>query len=355
MIDLQSIRGPRDIVALSMEERIELAEAVRELIIRTVCRTGGHLAPSLGVVELTIALLSIFDPPDDRVVWDVGHQTYPYKILTGRAAEFETIRQRGGLSGFPRRDESPFDAFGTGHSSTGISAALGFALARDRAGGSNRIVAVVGDGAMTGGMALEALNHLGHTGTDMIVVLNDNRMSISRNVGGLSRYLTRLITDPTYNRLRNDLWNMLGRVPLGDRMRHAAHVLGEGLKSLIAPTTIFDDFGIRYVGPVPGHDLPALTAVLERVTDLRGPVLVHVVTVKGKGYEPAEENASKFHGISGSIREEQPEPAPGFTSVFSDSMVSLGEKDDRIVAVTAAMPDGTGLSEFASRFPQRFF
>lgn len=351
---LDGISSQRDIPALSIEDRMQLADEVRERVIQVVCQTGGHLASSLGVVELTIALLSVYSPPRDRIIWDVGHQTYPWKLLTGRSGRFHTIRQSGGLSGFPKRSESPVDCFGTGHSSTSISAALGFAIARDLSGSNGRVVAVIGDGAMGGGMALEGLNNLGHANTDLTVILNDNEMSISRNVGAMSGHFTKLITDPRYNRLRNEIWNALGKIPsLGDRMRKAAHIVSSALKMTFVPDTLFDGFGIRYIGPVPGHDLPALTGVLQRVSQLRGPVLVHVVTTKGKGYEPAECDATKYHGISG-VRK-QPAERKTFTAGFSDALMRLAGKDDRIVAITAAMPDGTGLTGFAERFPKRFF
>jgi 1-deoxy-D-xylulose-5-phosphate synthase len=352
---LETISCPADVRGLSIEERVDLADEVRRRIIEVVCATGGHLASSLGVVELTIALLSVYEPPRDKVIWDVGHQCYPYKLLTGRCRDFHTVRQSGGLSGFTKRSESPCDAFGAGHSSTSISAALGFARARDLAGRGERVVAVIGDGAMTGGMALEGLNNLGHSNTDMTVVLNDNKMSISRNVGGLSSYLARILTDSTYNRMRNEVWNLLGKIPsLGERMRRAARVVGAGLKKgLVAPATVFDEFGVRYIGPLPGHDLPLLTGVMGRVAELPGPVLVHVITQKGKGYSPAEEDATGFHGVSGS-RSESPE-GERFTDAFSDEMVRLGDEDGRVCAITAAMPDGTGLVRFAEACPDRFF
>ncbi len=351
---LDSIGGPADIRRLSLEERTLLAEEARRRMVEVICRNGGHLASSLGVVELTIALLTVYDPPRDVILWDVGHQSYPWKLFTGRVSDFGAIRTMGGPSGFPRRSESPCDAFGTGHSSTAISAAIGFAKARDISGGGGRVVAVVGDGAMTGGMALEGLNNLGHTRTDMTIILNDNEMSISRNVGAISRHLTRLITDPTYNRMRDELWNLLGRfTSLGERMRSAGRTAGAALKkTLVSGKTIFDDFGVRYVGPVPGHDIPTLTAVLDRVSRLRGPVLVHVVTRKGKGYEPAECDATIWHGVAGCTAGRG---SRSFTGAFSDTLVRVGGEDRRVVAVTAAMPDGTGLSEFAARYPDRFF
>ncbi|MFO8184015.1 MAG: 1-deoxy-D-xylulose-5-phosphate synthase [Candidatus Aegiribacteria sp.] len=351
---LNGIKGPEDVARLSMEERLALVDEIRSAIISVVSSTGGHLASSLGVVELTVALLSVYSPPRDKIIWDVGHQCYPWKLLTGRGEEFHTIRQSGGLSGFPRRDENPCDAFGAGHSSTSISAGLGYALARDSRGDNYRIVAVIGDGAIGGGMALEGLNYLGHTGTSMLIILNDNEMSISPNVGAISSHLTTLITDPRYNRIKKEVWNALGLIPsLGDRVRDAAHAVTAGLKkTLVTPETLFDDFGVRYIGPVPGNDLAALTGVLQRLSGIRGPVLLHILTKKGKGYQPAELDATGYHGVSGNgggrgVRET-------FTSAFSRTMVRLGQQDDRVAAVTAAMPDGTGLVEFAARFPDRF-
>jgi 1-deoxy-D-xylulose-5-phosphate synthase len=351
---LDRISSPEDVKALSLEERLVLVDEIRTRILSVVSRTGGHLASSLGVVELTVALLSVYDPSVDRIIWDVGHQTYAWKLLTGRSGRFHTIRQAGGISGFPKRSESPYDAFGTGHSSTSISAAVGFAMARDLSGGSGKVVAVIGDGAITGGMALEALNHLGHIRTDALIILNDNEMSISPNVGAISRHLTRIITDHRYNRIKKDVWNALGRLPnLGDRVRKAAHAVSMGLKkTLLNPETIFDGIGVRYIGPVPGHDLAALTGVLQRVSEIPGPVLLHLETKKGKGFEPAEQDATGYHGISASPS--RPASRESFTSAFSRTMVELGSEEPSLVAITAAMPDGTGLSEFAERFPRRF-
>lgn len=352
---LEKITSAADVAELSMEERLALVDELRNTIVSVVSSTGGHLASSLGVVELTVALLSVYSPPRDKIIWDVGHQCYPWKLLTGRAERFGTIRQSGGLSGFPRRDESSCDAFGVGHSSTSISAALGYALARDIRGDDYSVVAVIGDGAVGGGMALEGLNHLGHTGTGMLIILNDNEMSISPNVGAISSHLTRLITDPRYNRIKSDVWNALGKIPsLGDRVRNAAHAVSAGLKkTLVSPETLFDDFGVRYIGPVPGNDLAAITGVLQRVSGIPGPVLLHIITKKGKGYEPAELDATGYHGVSGDAAGVRVRDT--FTSAFSRTMVRLGEEDSRIVAITAAMPDGTGLVEFSRRFPDRFF
>lgn len=351
---LDRISGPGDVKALSPEEKTALAEEVRRRIVDVVCCTGGHLASSLGVVELTVAILSVYDPEVDRIVWDVGHQTYPWKLLTGRRARFHTVRQPGGLSGFPRRDESPCDCFGTGHSSTSISAALGFALARDLRGENHRVAAVIGDGSMTAGLAFEGLNNLGQSHTDMTVILNDNKMSISPNVGAISKHFTKLITDPRYNRLRDEVWNTLGKLPtVGDTMRRAAGYAGAAVKKTIMnPVNIFDEFGVRYIGPVDGHDIPLLTAVLARVSEMKGPVLVHVVTRKGKGYEPAECEPVDFHGVSGASGGRQGE---SFTSTFGRVVTDMARSDGNIVAITAAMPDGTGLTCFAGAHPDRFF
>lgn len=351
---LDRIDRPGDVASLEPEERAVLADEIRKRIIDVVCCTGGHLASSLGVVELTVAMLSVYDPEVDRIVWDVGHQTYPWKLLTGRRLRFHTVRQSGGLSGFPKRDESPCDCFGTGHSSTSISAALGFALARDLRGEKHRVAAVIGDGSMTAGLAFEGLNNLGHCHTDMTVILNDNRMSISPNVGAISRHFTKLITDPRYNRLKDEVWNTLGKLPtVGDTMRRAAGYAGAAVKkTIISPVNLFDEFGVRYIGPVDGHDIPLLTGVLSRVSELRGPVLVHVVTKKGKGYHPAEEEPVGFHGVSGAAASI---PGESFTSVFGATLAEMAGEDRSIAAITAAMPDGTGLTPFSEAHPERFF
>lgn len=351
---LDRLTEPSFVSDLSIEERVLLAEEIRERIIGVICNTGGHLASSLGVVELTIALLTVYDPVIDRIIWDVGHQTYPWKLLTGRIELFHTIRQTGGLSGFPKRSESRYDVYGTGHSSTSISAALGFARARDLAGRDERVVAVIGDGAMTAGLAFEGLNNLDSGETDITIILNDNEMSISKNVGALSKHLNKLLTDQTYNRFKDGIWHALGKVPsLGDRMRIAAHEASSAIKKTIATrATIFEEFGVNYFGPIPGHDLAALTAVLDRVKRLRGPVLVHVVTKKGKGFKPAECQPRSHHGVNGVA---VPRPGRTFTSAFSAGMLKAASSDRSVVAITAAMPDGTGLSAFADKFPDRFF
>ncbi len=351
---LDKIQNPGQIAKLSLEERVTLASEIRERIIGVICNTGGHLASSLGVVELTIALLAVYDPSEDRIVWDVGHQTYPWKLLTGRRELFHTIRQTGGLSGFPRRSESAYDVFGTGHSSTSISAALGFACARDISGRNERVVAVIGDGSMTAGMALEGLNNAGAAKTDITIILNDNEMSISRNVGALSKHLNKLLTDPMYNSFKDGIWKALGKVPsLGERMRIAAHEVSSAIKkTIVTPASIFEEFGVSYFGPIPGHDLAALTGVLSRVKKLSGPVLLHVVTKKGKGYRPAESQPVSHHGVSGVKSKAS---GAKFTSCFSEAVLEAAENDSAVVAITAAMPDGTGLNRFAEKYPGRFF
>lgn len=358
---MSHINSPQDLKSLSIKELKELAHEIREEIIHTVSKTGGHLAPSLGVVELTLALHKVFDTPNDKIIWDVGHQTYAHKLITGRREQFHTLRTYGGISGFPRIEESEYDAFGTGHSSTSISAALGIVTARDLKGDKFKVIAVVGDGAMTAGMAYEGLNQTGFMRKDMIVVLNDNGMSISENVGGLARYLNKIIMTPAYAHLKADVWDLLGKLPkdLSERARVAARKLKEGLKSFIVPTILFEELGFEYIGPLNGHDIRTLIENFEYVKKIKGPVFVHVITEKGRGYEPAVNNPSKFHGL-GSFDEVSGEVVentltPTYTDVFSDTIVELASNDSRIVAITAAMPDGTGLNKFRSTFPDRFF
>lgn len=353
------MRGPEDLKGLTPAELNRLAEEIREKIIVTVSKNGGHLAPSLGVVELTLALHTVFDSPRDKIIWDVGHQSYAHKILTGRAAEFDTLRLYGGISGFPKRKESPHDVFETGHASTSISAALGMAKARDLRGDKNAVVAVIGDGSMTGGMAFEALDHAGHDGTDLIVVLNDNRMSIAPNVGALSAYLTRLRTDPKYFRAKADIEGALKRIPrIGKAVAGAVKELKETIRHLVVPGQLFEELGFSYYGPIDGHDIPMVQQTLRSARKIRGPVLVHVITQKGRGYKPAENFPDKFHGggpfdiVTGA----RPRSTGlTYTDVFGQTLVRLAGEDPRIVAVTAAMPEGTGLTAFARRFPDRFF
>ncbi len=357
---LDSIHSPADLKRLPPEALPEVAAEIRERIIQVVSTSGGHLAPSLGTVELTIALHYVLDTPRDILIWDVGHQCYGHKILTGRNDRFDTLRQEGGLSGFPRRVESEYDAFGTAHASTAISAALGFACARDLAGATHRVVAVVGDGALTGGLAYEGLNQAGHIGANLLVVLNDNAMSISPNVGAIARYLTRLTSAPVYRRLEADIWELLGKLPAGGKARHLASRIKEGMRSLVFPNVIFEELGFKYYGPIDGHDLATLVEVLRQLREVKGPVLLHTLTVKGKGYKLAEEDARKFHGVgsfdklTGASAKKSPSAAPSYTEVYGQTLIELAERDPSLVAITAAMTDGTGLTKFATRFPERF-
>jgi len=331
----------------------QLAQEIRDTIIQTVARNGGHLAPNLGVVELTLALHLVFDSPRDRIVWDVGHQTYAHKLITGRRARFATLRRRGGLSGYPRPSESPHDHFGTGHASTAISAALGMAVARDLAGEDHAVVAVVGDGALTGGMALEALNHAGHLAVDLIVVLNDNSMSIAPTLGALAGYLARVRSDPTYHRVKEEMEQLIKRIPrVGDGLAQMAERMKGSLKYLVVPGMLFEELGFTYLGPVDGHNLGALQRVLTRAREIRGPVLVHAVTKKGRGYRPAEESPETYHGVASGAA---PKGLPTFSQVFGNKMLQLAANYPRLVAVVAAMPEGTGLGPFSKQHPHRFF
>ncbi|MCK5679624.1 1-deoxy-D-xylulose-5-phosphate synthase [bacterium] len=360
---LKKIENPEDLRALTVENLPQLAAEIRTLIIETVARTGGHLASSLGVVELTIALHYVFATPRDLLVWDVGHQAYAHKILTGRMERFATLRQSGGLSGFPKREESEYDTFDVGHSSTSISAALGMALAAELTNKRQRSVAIIGDGSMTAGIAFEALNHAGALDRNLIVVLNDNEMSISPNVGAMSAYLNRILTGSTVNRLRHDVKSVLTNIPkVGESVFRMVKRAEESFKGFVIPVgTIFEDLGFQYVGPLPGHDLEALIETFENVSHLDGPVLAHVVTKKGKGYAPAETHPSLFHGVgpfdvaSGKkIVSEKPTP-PSYTSVFGQTLVKLAALDERVVGITAAMPAGTGVEVMAERFPDRVY
>ncbi len=355
---LRGYSGPSDLRNLSLEELRELAQEVRDYIIQTTSRNGGHVGPSLGVVELTIALLRVFDPPTDTIVWDIGHQGYAWKILTDRKERFHTLRQHRGVSGFLRREESVYDAFGAGHSSTSISAALGFRVAKDLRGDRSYVVAVIGDGAMSAGMAFEALNNAGHLRPErFIVVLNDNEMSISPNVGALSTYLNRIISGHFVQESRQKIKRFLKH--FGETPLRFMKLTEEFFKGLISPGIIFEELGFNYIGVIDGHDLPSLEKTLQNVKEIRGPVLLHVVTKKGKGYRPAEEDPVKWHGVapykveSGEIIK-KPSP-PTWTSVFGKAIVELAEMDERVVVITPAMKEGSGLVEFAERFPDRFF
>ena len=355
---LAGIKDPSDLKRLPREALPELAQEIRDRIIQVVSCTGGHLAPSLGTVEITIALHAIYDTPRDILIWDVGHQAYGHKILTGRNSRFDTLRQEGGLSGFPRRMESEYDAFGTAHASTAISAALGFACARDLARGNHSVIAVVGDGALTGGLAYEGLNQAGALGTDLLVVLNDNSMSISPNVGAIARYLTRLSSSPTYRRLEHDVWELLGKVPAGGRARKLVSRVKEGMKNLIIPNILFEELGFKYYGPIDGHDLPNLLEILSQLKEVKGPVLLHTLTRKGKGYKFSEDDARKYHGVASFDKltgaSAKKPAAPTYTEVYGQTLLQIAANDPKIVAISAAMADGTGLAKFATTYPDRF-
>lgn len=356
---LDQIVEPSDLKNLSLCCLEKLAGEIREFLIEKISRTGGHIASNLGVVELTIALHTVFHTPDDKIVWDVGHQIYVHKILTGRKNDFINIRQIGGISGFPKISESVHDSFNTGHSSTSISAALGMARARDLLEQNYNVVAVIGDGALTGGMAYEALNDAGNSKTNLIVVLNDNEMSISKNVGGMSRYLSRIRTEPIYFKVRDDFQSLVEKIPaIGNSAKKVLHRVKGSLKSLLLPGMLFEELGFRYYGPIDGHNISEMQEVMKKVKGMKGPIIIHVCTTKGRGYSPAEEKPQKFHGISpfdvatGQVKKLI---NGSFSNVFGRKLTELAEKHKDIVAITAAMPEGTGLNYFCEKFPKRFF
>ena len=357
---LSKVNDPADIRRLTLPELNRLAQDIRERIIQTVASSGGHLASSLGTVELTLALHYVFNTPDDRLIWDVGHQSYAHKIITGRKDRFATLRKKGGLSGFPKRAESIYDTFNVGHSGTSIAAAAGFAEASCLKGEKRKTVAVIGDGSMTTGMAFEGLNWSGDRKKDMIIVLNDNEMSISPNVGALSAYLNQLMTGHTVTRLKTDLKNFLKSIPgIGEQVFKMSRQLEESLKNMVVPGTLFEYLGFTYVGPLEGHRLDYLIKNFENVRDLPGPVLVHVITQKGKGYRFAEENSPTYHGIPPfdveTGKAHVTSNIPSYTQVFGRTLIELARNDDRIVAITAAMSEGTGLDRFAEEFPRRMY
>ena len=358
---LDTLTSTDQIRSLDYRQLKQLAGELREDIISTVSQNGGHLASSLGVVELTIALHRVYDTPKDKLVWDVGHQAYAHKLLTGRREQFSTLRQLDGISGFPKRCESDFDCFDVGHSSTSISAALGMAAARDASGGDERIVAIIGDGSLTAGLAFEGLNHSGHLKKNMVVILNDNEMSISPNVGAVSSFLSRKLSSALFVRFKRETENFLSNVPgIGKDLLQFAQRVEESVKGFMTPGMLFEGFGFDYYGPIDGHNLEDLVETLENVSKLKGPVLVHVATRKGRGYPPAESKPSLFHGVGPFDREtgkvlESKGGEASYTGIFGSTLVELAEKDERIVAVTAAMKAGTGLKAFAERFPERFF
>jgi len=353
---LDKINSPQDLKKLKKEELSNLAAEIRKEIINTVSENGGHLAPSLGAVDLTIALHYVFNCPDDKIIWDVGHQAYAHKILTGRKEQFKTIRKHKGLSGFPKRSESEYDAFGVGHSSTSISAALGFAAARDLKNESYKVAAVIGDGSMTGGLAFEGLQNAGHLKKNMLVILNDNEMFISQKVGAIAGYFAKLLTIGTVKKVEDKVMRTISRFhsfgsPFGKLIKR--------VKVMLFPGMLFEEMGFTYIGPVQGHEIDKLVKILSNIKDMQGPVLLHVITKKGKGYEPAEENPTQFHGVgkfnpeTGEIKKSK--GAPSYTEIFSNTIVKMAQANDKIVAITAAMPEGTGLDKFAKEFPQRYF
>lgn len=358
---LDKIEKPEDVKKLSVSELTKLASELRHFIIDRVSQNGGHLAPNLGTVELTLALYSVFHFPQDKLVWDVGHQAYTHKILTGRKEAFATLRKKGGITGFPNRFESPYDAFGVGHASTSISAALGMAIARDAKGEHNQVIAVIGDGALTGGESFEALNNAGDLGKKLIVILNDNEMSIDANVGAMSEYLSRIRMAPQYARAKRDMGNLLMSIPhIGGKVYKTASHLKDGVRSALVPGSIFEEMGFHYVGPIDGHNIGLLEEVLQRAKEMEGPILIHIHTIKGKGYIPAEKAPEKFHGVGcfdPSTGKSAPKAnkAPSYTSVFSQALIELAKDRPDILAITAAMPSGTGLKAFGKAYPKRFF
>ena len=358
---LERIDSPADLKRLTIPELERLADEIRARIIETVTRTGGHLAPSLGVVELTLALHRVFNAPQDQIIWDVGHQTYAHKLVTGRRQRFHTLRQLGGISGFPKRAESPYDAFDTGHSSTSISAALGMAVAKRLAHEKGRVIAVIGDGSLTAGMAFEGLNQAGYLDEDIIVVLNDNGMSIAPNVGALSKFMSRALSGKAYLTFRKDVERFLKGIPaVGRELLDLARRSEESFKAFSTPGMLFEAFRFNYLGPVDGHRLDRLVETFENLHNQQGPLLVHVLTTKGKGYAPAEEDPSHFHGVGAqkparpAPAAPAPPPAPTYTEVFGQTMVELAQDNPKIIAITAAMPEGTGLQAFAAAIPERF-
>lgn len=353
---LDTIQSPEQLRKLERKELHALASELREFLVNSVSQTGGHLSSNLGVIELTIALHYVFNTPEDRLVWDVGHQTYPHKILTGRREAMSELRKPQGIAGFPRRSESAYDTFGTGHSSTSISAALGMAVAAQKAGLERRSVAIIGDGAMTAGMAFEALNNAGAMDTNILVILNDNDMSISPNVGALNNYLAKLLSGRLYTTMRRSGEKVLNVVP---PVREFAKRAEEHVKGMVTPGTLFEEFGFNYIGPIDGHDLDVLITTLKNIRELKGPQFLHVATQKGHGYQPAEDNPGKYHGVG------KFDPSNGcatassgkktYTQVFSDWLVDMAEQDERLIGITPAMCDGSGLNAFAERFPERFY
>ncbi|HXC62105.1 MAG TPA: 1-deoxy-D-xylulose-5-phosphate synthase, partial [Nitrospiria bacterium] len=357
---LEQIDSPADLKKLKPEDFPALAAEIRELIIQVVSKTGGHLSSNLGVVELTMVLHYLFDTPKDQIVWDTSNQTYTHKLLTGRQKDFPTLRQYDGLSGFAKREESIYDVFNAGHAGTGLSAAVGLVEARDLRGEDYKVICVVGDGALTAGMSYEGLNHAGASKKDLLVILNDNEMSISKNVGALSAYLNRIITGQFVTRLKAETKSILRSIPrIGESVIKAVEKVEESAKGLIGPGILFEELGFQYVGPIDGHNLTHLLETLENVKKLKGPILMHVITKKGLGYEPAERDSVFFHSAPSFIREtgepRKRSSIPSYTTIFSNTLIKLAKQDKRIVGITAAMCDGTGLGKFAKEFPDRYY
>ncbi len=353
---LDSVHMPEQLRHLSRKQLPDLAKELREFLVESVSQTGGHLSSNLGVVELTIALHYVFNTPDDRLVWDVGHQTYPHKILTGRRNAMSDLRKSGGIAGFPRRNESVFDTFGTGHSSTSISAALGMAVAAQKHGSDRRAVAIIGDGAMTAGMAFEALNNAGAMDANLLVILNDNDMSISPNVGALQNYLAKLLSGKLYTNVRKSGEKVLGVMP---PVLEFAKRAEEHVKGMVTPSTLFEEFGFNYIGPIDGHDLDTLIVTLNNIKKLKGPQFLHIITEKGRGYAPAENEPGKFHGV-GKFNPEDGRAINSsnkktYTQVFSDWLVDMAETNECLIGITPAMCDGSGMNEFAENYPNRFY
>ena len=356
---LDRIKGVNDIKNIDASEYKELAQEIRDFLIEKISRTGGHLGSNLGAVELTMALHLFLNLPEDKLIWDVGHQSYTHKLLTGRRDGFESLRKFGGMSGFPKRKESDCDCFDTGHSSTSISAGLGLVKARDLQGGSQTIVSVIGDGSLTGGMAYEALNNAAKLETNFIIVLNDNNMSISENVGGVSKYLNNVRTANAYLDIKEGVYNTLKEIPKGNKVVESIRKAKSSFKHLVVPGMFFEDMGITYLGPVDGHDIPAMVRIFQEARRIRNAVIVHVITEKGKGFAPAERHPARFHGAEpfdvGTGLPANPRNTANYTDVFSTVMTKLGARDEKVVAITAAMPDGTGLKRFRNMYPERFF
>ena len=357
---LDSVDSPQDLKNIPVEKLPELAKEIRDMLLDTISKTGGHLSSNLGVVELTLAMHYVFNSPIDKFVWDVGHQSYVHKLLTGRKSRFKTLRQYDGLCGFTRREESQHDHWNCGHGGTSISAALAFAKARDLKKEKNDVVAVIGDGSLTAGMAFEGLNHTGHIKSDMIVVLNDNEWSISANVGGMSAHLSKIMTGQVMLKIKQEIGQLLLAVPgIGKEISRYAHKIDEAIKGVFIPGRLFEDLGFRYVGPIDGHDVEALIDSFSTVKNLKGPTLMHVITRKGKGYEQAEEKADVWHGAkpfnvsTGEFHKKKANPA--YTNVFANALIELAKEDEKVVGITAAMPDGTGISKFGKEFPERTF